>query len=61
MKVHVTTCHGKFTVNYTYDHIWQVTVNRNSEDSWLIHNFQPWQQLSFQLKRVGNVVSGVVV
>ena len=34
------------TVHYTYDHMWQITVNRNSEDSLLIHNFQPWQRLS---------------
>ena len=27
-------------------HIWQVTVNRDSEDSLLIHNFQPWQRSS---------------
>ena len=34
------------TVHYTYDHIWQITVDRNSEDCLLILNFKPWQRLS---------------
>ena len=37
---------SSLTVHYTYDHIWQVAVNRNSEAGLLIHNFQPWQRLS---------------
>ena len=43
LRVHITTCHGKFRCSL---HIWQVTVNRNSEESLLVHNFQPWQRSS---------------
>ena len=31
------------TVHYTYDHIWQVAVNRISEDSLPIHNSIIWK------------------
>ena len=44
LRVHITTCRRQIHCSL-HIHVWQVTVNRNS-DSLLIHNFQPWQRSS---------------